>query len=84
MANKLTLSNNKMIAGVCAGIAKHFGWDPSLTRVVYLLLTIFTAFSGVIVYLILWLVMPPASFLSSGSTDRAKQRGGEYNRNERS
>jgi phage shock protein PspC (stress-responsive transcriptional regulator) len=57
---KLTRSKNQMIAGVCAGIAEYLGWDTTLVRVVYALLTIFTAFAGVIVYLILWIVMPKA------------------------
>jgi phage shock protein PspC (stress-responsive transcriptional regulator) len=55
---KLTKSNNKMIAGICAGLAEYFGWEISITRVVYALLSVLTAFSGVIVYLILWLILP--------------------------
>ena len=55
---KLTRSNNGMIAGVCAGIANYFDWDPTLVRVGYILLSVLTAFSGVIAYLILWIVMP--------------------------
>lgn len=55
---KLTRSNNKMLAGVCAGIAEYFDWDVTLLRIVYVLATIFTAFSGVIVYIILWILMP--------------------------
>ena len=47
-----------MIAGVCAGIADYFGWDPTLVRLGYILLSFLTAFSGVIAYLILWLVIP--------------------------
>lgn len=47
-----------MIAGVCAGIADYFGWDPTLVRIGYILLSIFTVFSGVPAYLILWMVMP--------------------------
>lgn len=58
---KLTRSNNRMIAGVCAGIADYLNWDITMVRIVYVLLTFFTAFSGGIVYLILWLVMPEAS-----------------------
>ena len=50
--------NNKMLAGVCAGIANYFGLDPTLIRVVYTLLTVFTAFAGVIVYLLLWIIIP--------------------------
>ena len=55
---KLTRSNDRMIAGVCAGLAEYFGFDTNLVRVAYALLTMFTAFSGVIVYLILMIVMP--------------------------
>lgn len=55
---KLTRSNDRMIAGVCAGLAEYFGFDTTLVRVAYALLTVFTAFSGVIVYLILMIVIP--------------------------
>ena len=58
MAKKLARSNNKMIAGICAGIAEYFGWNTALVRVLYLLLTIFTAFAGAICYVVLWIVMP--------------------------
>ena len=50
-----------MIGGVCAGIARHFGWSVTGTRVAYVLLSIFSAaFPGIIVYLVLWLVLPLA------------------------
>ncbi len=49
---KLTRSSNRMIAGVCAGIAEYFGWDATLLRIVYILATFFTAFAGVIIYII--------------------------------
>ena len=57
---KLTRASagNRMVAGVCAGIADYFGWDPTLLRIVYVLATIFTAFAGIIIYIILWIVMP--------------------------
>lgn len=55
---KLTRSNDRMIAGVCAGLAEYFGLDTTVVRVAYALLTVSTAFSGVIVYLILMIVMP--------------------------
>ena len=54
----LMLSNNRMVGGVCGGLAEWLGWDPTLVRILYTILTIFTAFSGVIVYLILWIIMP--------------------------
>ena len=54
----LMLSNNRMIGGVCGGLAEWLGWDPTLVRILYTLATIFTAFSGVIVSLALWIIMP--------------------------
>lgn len=47
-----------MIAGVCKGIAEYFDLDPTLVRIGYILLSIFTMFSGVIAYIILWIVIP--------------------------
>ncbi|WP_294532906.1 PspC domain-containing protein [uncultured Bacteroides sp.] len=55
---KLTRSSNKMFAGVCAGIAEYLGWETSVVRITYVLLSLFTAFAGVLVYIILWIVMP--------------------------
>lgn len=51
-------TSDKWIAGVCSGIANYFGWDPTVVRLVYLLMTFGTAFSGVIVYIILMIIMP--------------------------
>ena len=50
--------SNKMLAGVCAGIANYFNLDPTLIRVIYALLTVFTAFAEIIVYLLLWIIIP--------------------------
>jgi phage shock protein C len=56
---RLTRSRNKMIAGVCAGIAEYFGWEVTLFRVVFVLVSILSvAFPGILVYLVLWMVMP--------------------------
>jgi phage shock protein PspC (stress-responsive transcriptional regulator) len=56
---KLTRSSDKVIAGVCAGLANYFGWDPALVRILYLLISIFSAaFPGILVYIVLWIVMP--------------------------
>lgn len=49
---------DKMIGGVCGGIADYFTLDPTLVRLGYILLSVFTVFSGVIAYLILWIVVP--------------------------
>ena len=58
MEKKLTKSNNTMLSGVLSGIAEYLGWDPTVVRVAYLFATLFTAFAGVLVYLLLMLVMP--------------------------
>jgi phage shock protein C len=51
--------NNRMIAGVCAGIADWLGWDPTLVRFGYIVVSVLSAaFPGIIVYLLLWLIMP--------------------------
>lgn len=58
---KLTRSANKMVAGVCAGLAEYFDVDATLVRVIYVALTIFSAaFPGILLYLILMLLMPEA------------------------
>jgi phage shock protein PspC (stress-responsive transcriptional regulator) len=51
--------NDRMIAGVCGGLARWLGWDPTLVRILYVLISIFSAaFPGLLVYIILWVVMP--------------------------
>ena len=52
---------HKMIAGVCGGIAEWLGWDPTVVRVVYVVGSILSvAFPGILVYVVLWIVMPKA------------------------
>ena len=46
-----------MIAGVCAGMAQHFGWSLTLLRLVWLLLFLFAGAGGLL-YIILWIVIP--------------------------
>ena len=58
-SRRLRKSRNRMIAGVCGGIAEWLDWDPTLVRVLYVLVSIFSAaFPGILVYIILWIVMP--------------------------
>ncbi len=50
---------NKMIAGVVGGLADYFDLDASVLRIVYVLVSLFSAaFPGLIVYLVLWVIMP--------------------------
>ncbi len=53
--------NDKVIAGVCGGIARSLGWSSDLVRVLYVLVSVLSAaFPGLLIYLVLWLVMPKA------------------------
>jgi len=59
MNNHLRKSNDRMIAGVCGGLANWFGWDTTVVRVAYVLLSVLSAgFPGLLVYIILAIVMP--------------------------
>jgi phage shock protein C len=56
---KLYRSQNKMIGGVCAGLADYLNVDPTLIRIAYVLLSIFSAgFPGILVYIILMIIIP--------------------------
>ena len=51
--------HDRMIAGVIGGVARHFGWNSTLLRVIYVLVSILSAaFPGILVYLIAWLLIP--------------------------
>lgn len=62
MNQSITLSrslNDRMIAGVIGGIARRFGWSSTLLRIVFVIVSIASAaFPGIIVYLLLWLLIP--------------------------
>jgi phage shock protein C len=50
-----------IIAGVCGGLAEWLGWSPTVVRILYVIGSILSvAFPGLIVYIILWLIMPKA------------------------
>lgn len=57
---KLTRSRkDKMLGGVLGGIARHYGFDVTVLRIIYVLVSLFSAaFPGIIVYLILWVLIP--------------------------
>ena len=59
MEKKLKKSTNKMVAGVCAGIAEYFDVDPTIVRIVYAILAICSVgFPGLLLYMIWALIMP--------------------------
>lgn len=60
---KLYLSHDKQLCGVCGGIAEYLDLDPTLVRVGYVLLSLcFTGFPGLLIYLILYAIIPQKPF----------------------
>jgi phage shock protein C len=58
----------RMIAGVCSGLALHYGWDLSLVRVICALMIVLTGV-GLVAYLAAWIIIPEAPYaLPEGSS----------------
>ena len=52
-------NSNKMLGGVCSGIASEYGWDPTIVRLLTVILALVTGFFPfLVVYVILWIIMP--------------------------
>jgi phage shock protein PspC (stress-responsive transcriptional regulator) len=55
----MRVRQGKLIAGVCGGIAKWLDWDPTLVRLGYVVLSVISAgFPGILIYILLWILMP--------------------------
>ncbi len=53
---------NRMIAGVMGGVAEYLGWNPTLTRLLFVIIsTASAAVPGILIYVVLWVVMPNAT-----------------------
>jgi len=51
--------DDRVIAGICGGFAKALGWNSTVVRIIYVMASILSAaFPGIVVYLVLWVVMP--------------------------
>ena len=51
--------SDRMIAGVCGGLAKTLGWSSLSVRILYVVVSVLSAaFPGILAYVILWVVMP--------------------------
>jgi phage shock protein C len=59
MSKKITLSSNRKIAGVCGGVAEYLGIDPTIVRIIWLVLVFGYGF-GLIAYLLCWILFPKA------------------------
>ena len=55
--------HDRMLAGVLGGVAQRYGWSSTLLRVLFVIVSLASAaFPGILVYLILWLLMPEDSY----------------------
>lgn len=55
-------NRHKLIAGVCGGFAEWLGWDPTVVRILFVILSVFpgAGIPGILVYVLLWILMPKA------------------------
>ena len=53
---------NKVIAGVCAGLGEYFDIDPTIVRLVFIVFAL-AGGPGILAYIIMWLIMPPGELL---------------------
>ena len=70
----------RMVAGVCAGLAMHYGWDVSLVRIVLVLAVLCGAGLPLVAYLAEWIVIPNALYLLPAGTPAAVQPAGTMGR----
>ena len=59
---------DRMLAGVCAGLADYLNIDPTIMRIIFVVL-VFAGLGGVLVYLILWLITPEEPFTDETTID---------------
>lgn len=69
-------SKNKMLGGVAAGIGNYFDLDPNIIRFLFIVLTVFGG-SGVLMYLLLWLLLPSDTSETSGGRDTMRENIGQ-------
>ncbi len=67
---------NRAIAGVCAGLAKHYRWDLTWVRVLTVLITVFSSGAGLVAYIVFWIVMPEETWLLPATTGVAAPPAG--------
>lgn len=54
-------STNKKLAGVCGGLGEYFNVDPTIVRIIFVLLLLPGGFPGLIPYLVLWAIVPKSA-----------------------
>ncbi len=67
---------NRVIAGVCGGLGDYFNIDPTIIRIIFILMTIFGG-SGILIYIILWLVIPTESSIHGVTEQNIRENANE-------
>ena len=70
-------TEGRMVAGVANGLARHFGFDPTIVRIAFALLTLLGFGTAILAYLVLWVVMPDQARLSDEEWEEAPAFEGE-------
>lgn len=65
--------DNRMIAGVCAGVARRYDWDPTVVRVAFILAGVLSAGTALVLYVAAWLIMPAGSDAEAGTVPPLKE-----------
>ena len=74
-AGTLKRGSDRMLAGVCSGLAQFFHLDPTLVRVVFVVLALVPPGVGIILYLVLWFLMEPASAAGAPTATAGRRVG---------
>lgn len=74
---KLIRSKDKMLGGVCAGIAEHFKWNTQTLRFAWLILAFVGIGCPVVLYILLWILMPDAAREKATFEERINKRLGK-------
>ena len=70
--------NGRMLAGVCAGIARYFGLDVTLVRVIWAVLAVITGGAGILAYLVAWILIPNEGQQSSVAENTVGKKQDSY------
>lgn len=55
-------TDDKILSGVCAGLGDYFNIDHNIMRLIYMILTLLTGGAGIIIYIVLTIIVPPAPY----------------------
>ena len=56
-------TGDRIVAGVCGGIAKWLDWDPTIVRVLYVVVSLLSiGFPGILAYVVLWFIIPDEEY----------------------